>query len=186
MRIKKAGGKVFGAVLTAAERKAMDMEINRQIVEADRRYADDIDAMVLYTLHVHLGFGKKRLRKFYDAFSAEHDRLIQYYQMPDDYTWLCKEMLKRIGVNVEAWNRERREPMKLKSIDGKVPYVMAAGKDFVKDEMSLAAAKQICSRGAQTVSKLFPDFPICVDGKFYFAGTSTKPKSSKSKTPCEG
>lgn len=59
MRIKKAGGKVFGAVLTAAEKKAMTMEINRQIVEADRRYADDIDAMVLYTLHVHLGFGKK-------------------------------------------------------------------------------------------------------------------------------
>lgn len=110
MRIKKAGGKVFGTVLTAAERKAMDMEINRQIVEADRRYADDIDAMVLYTLHVHLGFGKKRLRKFYDAFSAEHDRLIQYYQMPDDYTWLCKEMLKRIGVDVEAWNKERNEP----------------------------------------------------------------------------
>ena len=104
------GGKVFGAVLTAAEKKAMDMEINRQIVEADRRYADDIDAMVLYTLHVHLGFGKKRLRKFYDAFSAEHDRLIQYYQMPDDYTWLCKEMLKRIGVDVEAWNKERKEP----------------------------------------------------------------------------
>lgn len=111
MRIKKAGGKIFGAVLSAAEKKAMDMEINRQIVEADRRYADDIDAMVLYTPpHVHLGFGKKRLRKFYDAFSAEHDRLIQYYQMPDDYTWLCKEMLKRIGVDVEAWNRERREP----------------------------------------------------------------------------
>ena len=110
MRVKKAGGKVFGAVLTAAEKKAMEMEINRQIVEADRRYADDIDAMVLYTLHVHLGCGKKRLRECYDAFSAEHDRLIQYYQMPDDYTWLCKEMLKRIGVDVEAWNRERREP----------------------------------------------------------------------------
>lgn len=79
MRIKKAGGKIFGAVLSAAEKKAMDMEINRQIVEADRRY-------------------------------AEHDRFIQYYQMPDDYTWLCKEMLKRIGVDVEAWNHERREP----------------------------------------------------------------------------
>ena len=79
MRIKKAGGKVFGAILTAAEKKAMDMEINRQIVEADRRY-------------------------------AEHDRLIRYYQMPDDYTWLCKEMLKRIGVDVEAWNKERKEP----------------------------------------------------------------------------
>lgn len=179
MRIKKAGGKVFGAVLTAAEKKAMDMEINRQIVEADRRYADDIDAMVLYTLHVHLGFGKKRLRKFYDAFSAEHDRLIQYYQMPDDYTWLCKEMLKH-------GTKKGKNPMKLKSIDGKVPYIMAAGKDFVKDEMSLTAAEQICSRGTQTASKLFPDFPICVDDKFYFAGTSTKSKSSKSKTPCEG
>lgn len=50
----------------------------------------------------------------------------------------------------------------------------------------LAAAEQICSRGTQTASKLFPNFPICVDDKFYFAGTSTKPKSSKSKTPCGG
>lgn len=23
---------------------------------------------------------------------------------------ICKEMLKRIGVDVEAWNHERREP----------------------------------------------------------------------------
>lgn len=110
MRVKKAGGKVFGAAMTAAEKKAMELEINRQIIEADRKYVNDIDAMVLYTLHVHLGFGAKRLRRFYEAFSAEHDRLIQYYQMPDDYTWLCREMLKRIGVDVEAWNRERREP----------------------------------------------------------------------------
>lgn len=109
MIVKKSGGKVFGAVLTAAEKKAMDMEINRQIVEADRRYTDDIDAMVLYTLHVHLGFGKKRLRRFYEAFSAEHDRLVQYYEMPDDFVWLCKEKLKEMGVDVEAWNKERRE-----------------------------------------------------------------------------
>lgn len=25
----------------------------------------------------------------------------------NDYTWLCKEELKKIGVDVEAWNRER-------------------------------------------------------------------------------
>lgn len=37
MRIKKAGGKVFGAVLTAAERKAMDMEINRGSRQALRQ-----------------------------------------------------------------------------------------------------------------------------------------------------
>lgn len=76
--------------------------------------------------------------------------------------------------------------MKLKSTNGKVPYIMAAGKDFVRDEMSLAAAEQICSRGTQITSKRFPDFPLCVDDKFYFAGTSTKPKSSKTKVTCEG
>lgn len=54
MIVKKAGGKVYGAVFTAAEKKAMEMEINRQIIEADKRYTDDIDAMVLYTLAVHL------------------------------------------------------------------------------------------------------------------------------------
>ena len=108
MRIKKAGGRIFGAALTVAEQKAMDMEINRQIVEADRRYTDDIDAAVLYTLHTHLGFGAKRLRRFYEAFSAEHDKLIQYYLMPDDYTWLCKEKLKQIGVDVASWNAERK------------------------------------------------------------------------------
>lgn len=109
MQIKKAGEKVFGAVLTAAERKAMDIEINRQIVEADRQYTDNIDAMVLYTLRVHLGFGPKRLRRFWEAFSAEHDKLIRYYEMPDDFAWLCKAKLKEAGVDVETWNRERRD-----------------------------------------------------------------------------
>ena len=49
--------------------------------------------------------------------------------------------------------------MKLKSIDGKVPYIMAAGKDFVKDEMSLAAAEQICSRGTQIRQQALSRFP---------------------------
>ena len=47
MQIKQSGGKVFGAVLTAKERKAMEIEINRQILEADRQYQDDIDAAVI-------------------------------------------------------------------------------------------------------------------------------------------
>lgn len=69
--------------------------------------------------------------------------------------------------------------MKLKSIDGKVPYIGAAGRVFVKDEMSLAAAEWICSQGVKTTSKRFPNFPICVDDKFYFAGTVGNSKSRK-------
>lgn len=43
---KKAGSKVFGAVLTAAEKKAMTMKINRQIVEAwnkERKEPDETE-----------------------------------------------------------------------------------------------------------------------------------------------
>ena len=65
MIVKKAGGKVYGAVFTAAEKKAMEMEINRQIIEADKRYTDDIDAMVRYALADRLGFGPKRIIHFY-------------------------------------------------------------------------------------------------------------------------
>lgn len=107
MMIKKAGGKIFGAILTTAERKAMEAEINRQIAEADRRYTNDLDAMILYTLSVHFGFGPKRLRRFWEAVTAEHQRLVRHYEMPDDYPWLCREHLKRIGVDVEKWNAER-------------------------------------------------------------------------------
>ena len=99
MKIKKAGGKVFGAVLTAAEKKAMEMEINRQIVETDRRYADDIDAMVLYTLHVHLGLGKKRLREFYeDVYKRQVRNPLQnpprYWQSRQD-CWTPHKMCRR-------------------------------------------------------------------------------------------
>lgn len=104
MRVKKAGGRIFGAELTTAEKKAMEIEINRQLVEADRRYTDDIDAVILYTLHEHLGFGAVRLRRFYEAFVLEHDKLVKHYEMPDEYPWLCREMLKRIGVDIEKWN----------------------------------------------------------------------------------
>ena len=61
--------------------------------------------------------------------------------------------------------------MKLKSIDGKVPYIMTAGKDLVRNEMPVASAERICYQGVKTTSKRFPNFPICVDDKFYFAGT---------------
>lgn len=33
MKVKKAGKRVFGAVMSAAEKKAMDMEIQRQLAE---------------------------------------------------------------------------------------------------------------------------------------------------------
>ena len=63
MRIKKAAGKIFGADLTAAERKAMNLEIERQLAEYTRAHGLEIDAIILWVLHAQLGWGPKRLRR---------------------------------------------------------------------------------------------------------------------------
>ena len=111
MRVKSYKGKVFGAELTAAEKKAMDIEINRQLVERDKQYAADIDAMVLYTLMAHYGWKKKRLKRFWKAFIAEHKALREFYQMdePGDNEWLAHRMLEEIGVDINEWYQEETE-----------------------------------------------------------------------------
>ena len=46
----------------------------------------------------------------YTHLDAFHDRikeLVNRYEMEDqDDIWLCTQMLKRIGVDVEAWHKE--------------------------------------------------------------------------------
>ena len=107
MRVKQYKGTVYGTELTAKERRAMNIEINRQIVEADRKYLNNVDAMILYFLHKYLGFGKKRLRRAWEQFTVIHDDLVNYYEMPDDDAWLADRKLKEIGVDVAAWNAEK-------------------------------------------------------------------------------
>lgn len=100
-------------VLTAKERRAMNIEINRQIVEKDAEYRDNLDAVVLYTLHVVFGFGPQKLRKFYNKLFEEHNKLVKHYEMEDeDGPFLAKEMLKRIGVDITAWNVDWEERYK--------------------------------------------------------------------------
>ena len=51
MRVKKAGGRVYGADLTAAEKKALDIELKRYFAEYDYKNIKEIDAIVLWVLH---------------------------------------------------------------------------------------------------------------------------------------
>ena len=81
MYMKKAGGKVYGSHLTAAEKKAMDIEIRRQLAEYDLKHANELDAMILWHLHEEFGFGPKRLKQFYDTFAVRLDELIKHYEM---------------------------------------------------------------------------------------------------------
>lgn len=94
-------------IMSAAQKKAMNEEINRQILERDKTFSMDFDSTVLYVLHITFGFGKKRLRRFWEAFINNHDELRQYYEMDsEDNAWLCRKKLKEIGVDVEAWYEE--------------------------------------------------------------------------------
>lgn len=92
---------------TCSQSRAMKKEINRQVLEVNAKYADDIDAAILFTLHITAGYGKKRLRRFYDNFNKVLDELEKYYEMPNDSGWLAAHKLKEIGVDVAAWNREK-------------------------------------------------------------------------------
>ena len=92
------------AVMTPEMETAMLHEINQQCLEADDRLSLDVDAVVLWTLHQHLGFGVKRLHRFYLAMVAEHRRMRDYYQMDDTYPERYK--LKELGADLEEWQKE--------------------------------------------------------------------------------
>lgn len=106
MFIKKSCGKVIGANFTRAEQIALEIEMRRQIHEQQKQYCTDRDALILYVLHTHLGFGKKRLREFYEAYNRELTKLTEYYEMPDGDAYLARMKLEEIGVDIEAWNNE--------------------------------------------------------------------------------
>ena len=108
MRIKKAGGKVYGATLTAAERHAMNMEIQRQLGDYTRKHAIEVDAMFLWYLHEEFGFGIKRLKKVFTGFHPRMLELCDRYEMHDegDDIWLCTRKLKDIGVDLDEWLKE--------------------------------------------------------------------------------
>lgn len=104
MYAKKHGGRVFGASFTAAERKAMDLEIERQLAEYTDKHRVELSSMILWVLRAQLGWGEKRLRRFYDEYEKELDALVKRYEMDEtDCAWLCTSKLKEAGIDVQKW-----------------------------------------------------------------------------------
>ncbi len=86
----------------------MNIEIQKQLAEYDKRHNLEIDAMILWQLHEQFGFGAKRLKQFYDAFAISMNALIKRYEMDDsDQIWLCTYMLKKYGIDIEEWNNNK-------------------------------------------------------------------------------
>lgn len=109
MTFKKFRGQIFDVELTAKEQKAVDAEINRQLIEVHQRFEDDFDYMILWVLHNHFDFDLQQLRKAYDLFRADNDALVKHYEMADAGAYIARKEMNAIGCNVEKWNSERGE-----------------------------------------------------------------------------
>ena len=92
------------------QREAIAAAARCQMFRQKKEMNSDFDALVLYVLHARFGFGKARLRAFYDVFISEMKALDAYYEMGSETGYVAKTKLKEIGVDVEAWNDETGTP----------------------------------------------------------------------------
>ena len=108
MEIKKSGKTIYGARFTAAEQKAIDMELNRQMAEHLRKTNVELEAILLKRVRDKLGYGEEQLREFFDTCDNDIARMIKYYELNDtDEAWLCTRQLKEEGFDIEQWYKEK-------------------------------------------------------------------------------
>lgn len=105
MVVKKHKGKIYGAAFSKDEMIAIKLEVNRQLAEAQDRLSYDVDSMVLYTLANEFGFGKKRLRQFYEGLKKGHEELTKHY-IDDDFPFLARCELEKMGIDLDQWADE--------------------------------------------------------------------------------
>lgn len=92
--------------LTAKQRKALYDEVNRQTARNVQSLSQNLQAMVLWCLHVHPStkFGKKRLLKFQKDFLPMIQELQDFYlaENAEETQFVCKYRLKHeVGIDVE-------------------------------------------------------------------------------------
>lgn len=85
--------------VSSKQKDIIHKEIDRQLLERRKELFHDIDTMILWTLHVELGFGKKRLERFYHAVIRNYREMCANFEMDTPYPAECK--LKEIGVDLD-------------------------------------------------------------------------------------
>lgn len=99
------------------QKAAMLAEIDRQLIESNHNNNVEIAARVLWVLHEEFGFGKDRLKRYFDAFDKTLNDLDDYYQMEEkDEKLLCTYKLQSIGVDISKWEQEAKVKEKKKDV----------------------------------------------------------------------
>ncbi len=104
----------YGSALS----KAAKEEIHRQCVEANAVYEFELDALVLWTLRSCYGFGRVRLRRFYETLLSYRKALHDCYTRHDpkaeigvEYR-IATERLSAYGFDVKQQYEEITEKLK--------------------------------------------------------------------------
>lgn len=111
MFIKKAGSKIYGAEFTAAEKKAIEIEIGRQLAEYDRIHEKEMAALILWQKHEMDGDGPKKLKRFFESFDKNIKEMIERYELgeSDRFTlaqYKLDEYLRNFGTSFDEWYKE--------------------------------------------------------------------------------
>ena len=85
--------------LTAAQKRAMHQEIERQLAEHMRKYEAEYIALALYAAHVEFGFGKKRLERLKRRMYELYYELVRYYDLPNDGMFIARRKLLDLGID---------------------------------------------------------------------------------------
>lgn len=93
----------------------INAEIRRRIMLMAEKSATCFDACFLFTMHQKFGWGKRRLRKLFEAFDEVMQDMMNYYECAPittqtgqfDVEFYAVENLKKIGVDIEKWRKER-------------------------------------------------------------------------------
>lgn len=114
MFVKKVGSKVYGAEFTAAERKAMDIEIRRQIADYDRKHEKEMTALILWQLHDLEGFGPKKLKRHFDRFDENIKETIERYELEESdrfnlAEFKLNEYLRKFDTSLDEWYKEKND-----------------------------------------------------------------------------
>ena len=96
---------------TAAEQAAMNKEIEDQLLGFVAKNLLEIEALMMVQLREQLGFGKKRLKRFYMKFKPTiYDWMVRKLRYREgEAPKSCTEQLDDYGCPLEEWAIEREE-----------------------------------------------------------------------------
>lgn len=105
---KKFRKQVFGVEFTKSESAIIDKAIEEMILDKFVNFEKEMDASMLWMLHVHFGFGYKRLMKAWKLTFEENRKLQEYYELEaKDSCWMCKRLLKeKYGIDLDKMYAE--------------------------------------------------------------------------------